>query len=100
MLNMHVCPQCRYFKQPCVLEHLTSQWLLTKGNCIHVILYFSKTTSAGAIMHSAMNGQPEPGLGMGRGGPAAPQANMRMDGPHAPPQQPAPPVRYMHLSVH
>ena len=40
-------------------------------------------------MHSAMNGQPEPGLGMGmggpRGGPGPTPSSMRMDGPHAPP---------------
>ena len=40
-------------------------------------------------MHSAMNGQPEPGLGMGgpRGAPGPPPPSMRMDGPHAPPPQ-------------
>ena len=40
-------------------------------------------------MHSAMNGQPEPGLGMGGPGgrPGPPLTSMRMDGPHAPPPQ-------------
>ena len=44
-------------------------------------------------MHSAMNGQPEPGLGMGgpRGGPVPPGSSMRMDGPHAPPPAGGPP---------
>ena len=65
--------------------------------------HFSKTTSAGAIMHSAMNGQPEPGLGMGmggpRGGPGPAPSSMRMDGPHAPPPAGGPPpqVRFVHV---
>ena len=65
--------------------------------------HFSKTTSAGAIMHSAMNGQPEPGLGMGmggpRGGPGPAPSSMRMDGPHAPPQAGGPPPQVLIVHV-
>ena len=44
-------------------------------------------------MHSAMNGQPEPGLGMGGSGgrPGPLPSSMRMDGPHAPPPSGGPP---------